>query len=124
MNAQHKQQAIEQRQRMIAELQHTIETLAMLPDDLPGELWKGTEQIYIELPASDKALHEFRRVLGPDWECVDTHFHAQLGRQFRTYMNDKRSIRVVMCPNVDGATCSLRVASTKQVPIYEMVCQG
>ncbi len=109
----------------IAQLQALRAKLEQLPDGLPSDVYlSSSEQVVFRIPYSRPALRQFRHTLGKGWKR-DGGWTAEDGRRFIEWRNESLGIRAGVClkPDWEGSTCRKVQTGTKEVPLFEVVCQ-
>lgn len=126
-----KQAAIEGYNQAIAKLQKCRDAVDLLPDalaEIPGaDLYSSSDYLRIDLPYTATAFKDARRLLGKDWKREGYEWTDKIDgdRIFSLYHKATRiRLMLVLRANVQGATCERRQVGVKEVPVYEVVCNG
>lgn len=125
MNA--KEQAIKEYDEKIANLQKMRHILASLPDlDAfeGGMFLPSSNNLRFDVPYTPDAFARFRRLLGKDWERKGHEWTSEDGDRYFSFCHKETKVYLLLClrPDFVGATCERKRVGTKEVPIYEVVC--
>lgn len=121
-----KQKAIKSLENEIGRIREQIERIKNLPDNLPGEITATFCSTLIYLPYNLQVIRETRAMLGRDFGLthkpgvdVDGDWVASLRGKGENWSNN---VLIIASANRAGSTCRKVQKGTRQVPVYEIVC--
>lgn len=126
-----KQTAIDRYNKTIADLERHRDAVDLLPDALVeisgSHLYSTDWHLRLDIPMTPTAFGEARQMLGRAWkrDKSQREYQDDDGDRYFCFVHKKTGVGLLLClrVGVKGATCERRVVGTKEVPLYEVVCQ-
>lgn len=85
--------------------------------------YKGNLQLHLIFPYSLDLLKDVRKSLGDKWKFKSVSEHGWF--IYRTYVSEEYSFKLLLDldSTYEGSTCQMVQVGTREIPVYEVVCE-